>query len=115
MVVTGDSDAVVVGELTLWLVVSFGVMALILGSSLFALATWLTREPVARRVGTARDRRAARGPCRNGHRGRLLSDARRRRLVLLVTLVTFPLGWVAVAISALRVGRPFAAASGAAA
>ena len=44
IVVTGDSDAAVVAGLSAWAIASIGLLAMVLGSSLFALATWLTRS-----------------------------------------------------------------------
>ena len=114
MIVTGDSDAVVVGELTLWLIVSLGVMALILGSSLFALATWMTQS-------LSRGASALLGigallavPAVIGVAGGLFPTPI-GELALLVAILTFPLGWMALGISALRVGRPVVSATGAAA
>lgn len=112
MVVTGDSDAVVVGELTLWLIVSLGLMAMILGSSLFALATWLT-ESLSRRAAALLGIGALLAvPALAGISGGWLPSPV-GEAVMLVALVAFPLGWVALGVSALRVGRPVVSATGA--
>ena len=44
IMVMGDSDAAVVAGLSAWAIASIGLLAMVLGSSLFALATWLTRS-----------------------------------------------------------------------
>jgi heme A synthase len=40
--VYGDSDREVIGAMTPWLVAGIGLVAMLAGSALFALATWLT-------------------------------------------------------------------------
>jgi hypothetical protein len=114
MMVTGDSDAVVVAGLSAWAIASIGLLALVLGSSLFALATWLTRS-------LSRGASVLLGigallvvPALIGVTGGFLPSPASEILVV-GTLLLFPLGWVGLGLSALRVGRPVAPATGAAA
>ncbi len=44
MVVTGDSDAPLVGGMDGWTISTFGLLTLLVGSGLFAIATWRTRH-----------------------------------------------------------------------
>jgi hypothetical protein len=112
MTVIGDSDAVVVGGLTAWVIASIGLLALILGSSLFALATWLTRS-------LSRGAAALLGigallvvPVLVGVTGGLLPTPAGEVLVV-ASLLAFPLGWVALGVSALRIDRPASSATAA--
>lgn len=114
MMVVGDSDAVVVAGLTAWVIASIGLLALILGSSLFALATWLTRS-------LSRGASVLLGvgallvvPALVGVTGGILPSPASEILVL-ATLLAFPLGWVGLGLSALRVGQPVVPPTGAAA
>ena len=44
MAVVGDSDARIVGGLSLWAISALGLLTLLIGSALFAVATWLTKS-----------------------------------------------------------------------
>jgi hypothetical protein len=111
MMVIGDSDAVVIGDLTAWVIASIGLIALIVGSSLFALATWLTRTLSRRAAALLGIGALLVVPALIGVTGGILPSPA-GEILLLVTIVAFPLGWVALGISALRLDRPVAPATG---
>ena len=105
IVLTGDSDADLIGGVSPWMIGSIGLITMVLGSILFAIATWRTsslsrpasgllggrRRP--RRGRAARGRQRGNGFARRDHRGHR-GD---RRL---------PRGWIALGISALRITGP---------
>src|SRR5918994_1206732 len=43
IVATGDSDALLIGGISPWMLGSIGVLTMVVGSTLFAVATWRTR------------------------------------------------------------------------
>ena len=112
MMVGGDSDAVVVGGLTAWVIASIGLLALVLGSSLFALATWLTRSLSRRASALLGIGALLVVPVLVGVTGGLLPTPAGEILVA-ASLAAFPLGWVALGVSALRIDRPAASAAAA--
>jgi hypothetical protein len=99
VVLTGDSDAVLIGGISPWMVGSIGLLTMVFGSSLFAVATWRARS------------------LSRGASGLLAIGA----LLVVVALLgvssggvsgpvaAFPVGWIALGLSALRVGSPQAA------
>ncbi len=103
MAITGSSEAPLVGGIDGWIVMSFGLLTMLLGSALFALATWRTRS-------------LSRGAAALLGLGALLvvpaiagatSGAIPEVLVipfLLTSILAFPVGWMALGISALRIG-----------
>ncbi len=105
MVVVGDTDTPIVGGLSAWAVSMIGVMALILGSALFAVATWLTQS-------LSRGASALLGvgsllviPAIGGVTGGLVPEALVAPL-LVATILAFPAGWMALGASALRINSP---------
>lgn len=109
---TGDSDRAIIGELSGWAISTLGMLALLAGSGLFALATW--------RAGTLS--RAAAGllamgaiivvPGLMGLSGGLVPSAV-VPVAILASVLLFPAGWVALGISALRIDRAGALVEGA--
>ncbi len=104
MVVTGDSDAPLVGGMDGWMISTFGMATLLVGSGLFAIATWRTRA-------LSRGAAALLGigslvvvPVLNGIVGGLVPDILFLP-ALAAAILAFPLGWMALGVSALRV-RP---------
>ena len=105
MVVAGDSDSTFIGGLSAWAVSTIGVTALVLGSALFAIATWL---------GGSLSRAAAAMlfvgallvmPAIGGATGGLIPPVL-AYLLLLTANLAFPAGWIALGVSALRVTGP---------
>ncbi len=113
IVVMEDSDAAVVAGLSAWAIASIGLLAMVLGSSLFALATWLTRSLSRRAAALLGIGAVLVVPAAAGVTGGLLPTPMAEVLVL-VSVAAFPLGWVALGVSALRIDRPAPASAAAA-
>lgn len=115
MAVGTDTDSEIVAGLDLWFIAMIGVAALLVGSALFAVATWLTQS-------LSRSASALLGigallvfPAISGATGGDLPPAL-AYTILAIAIVAFPAGWVTLGISALRVGRgPVASTGGASA
>lgn len=102
---TGDSDALLVGGISPWMLGSIGVVTMVLGSVLFALATWRTRS-------------LSRGGSALLGFGAILMVAAMLGvgsgalplpgavIPIVAGIVVFPAGWIALGISALRVTGP---------
>lgn len=104
MAVLGDTDARSVGGLSLWAISTLGLLTLLIGSGLFAVATWLTKT--LSRVASAL---LAVGaflviPAIGGATGGVLPPALEYTF-LVIAIVAFPAGWMTLGASALRVGR----------
>ena len=104
VVITGDSDAALPGGLSPWLIGSFGLLAMVVGSGLFALATW--RASSLSRTGSAM---LAGGSAlvvlaMFGASGAL--PAALAIVAILAGIVVYPAGWIALGLSALRVTGP---------
>ena len=107
----GDSDRAVVAGLSGWAISMLGLMALLVGSGLFAVATWRARSlsrgasalliagAIAVVIGLA------------GVSGSFVPELLLPLLVF-ATVFVFPAGWVAMGVSALRVGRPVTSGEG---
>ena len=104
MAVVGDSDARIVGGLSLWAISSLGLLTLLIGSALFAVATWLTKS--LSRVASALLGVGALLviPAIGGAMGGGLPPALEIAIVV-IAIVVFPAGWMTLGVSALRVGR----------
>ncbi len=104
IVVTGDSDALLVGDVSPWMLGSFGVVTMVLGSVLFAVATWRTRT-LSRAasgllaVGAVLVVVALLGVGSGGIAAPLAV------VPVIAAIIAFPAGWVALGVSALRAGR----------
>lgn len=103
MAVTGDSDAPLVGGIDGWIIMSFGLLTLLLGSGLFAIATWRARS-------LSRWAAALLGfgailvvPSIAGATGGIVPEVLAIPF-LVAAIVAFPAGWMGLGISALRVG-----------
>jgi len=104
MAVVGDTDARVFGGLSLWAISTLGLLTLLIGSALFAVATWLTKS-------LSRAASALLGvgailviPAIGGAIGGVLQPAL-EYTILVIAIVTFPAGWIAMGVSALRIDR----------
>jgi len=104
MVVLDNSDAIV-GGMSVWAISSFGLLTLLVGSGLFALATWRARS--LSRAAAALLAVGAIGtvPALTGLTGGLV-PSEVAGLVLVLCVFAFPAGWTAIGVSALRAGRP---------
>ncbi|HEY3334492.1 MAG TPA: hypothetical protein VGK16_04575 [Candidatus Limnocylindrales bacterium] len=105
MIVLGNSDANLVAGLSVWAVSSVGVMTMLLGSVLFAIATWLARtlsRPAAAVLGIGA---LLVVPAIAGATGAFGPPAVGMAL-LWIAIVAFPAGWVGLGISALRATAP---------
>lgn len=115
MAVIGDTDARIVGGLSLWAISTLGLLMLLIGSALFAVATWLTKS-------LSRAASALLGvgallviPATGAAMGGALPPAL-EYAILVIAIVAFPAGWLTLGVSALRLGRgPVASMGGASA
>jgi hypothetical protein len=104
MAVTGDSDAPLVGGLDGWVISSLGLLTLLVGSVLFAIATWRTRALSRGAAATLGFGSIVIVPVLAGVLGGIVPEALALP-ALAVAILAFPLGWMALGVSALRV-RP---------
>jgi len=102
VVLTGDSDALVVGGISPWMLGSIGLVTMVLGSSLFAVATWRARS-------LSRGASALLGVgavlvvlALFGASGAFFPSPL-ELIPILAAIVAFPAGWLALGLSALRV------------
>lgn len=105
IVLTGDGDAVLIGGISPWMLGSLGVLTMVLGSVLFAVATWRARS-------LSRAASALLGVgavlvvfALLGVSGAPVPEAI-AVIVVAPAIVVFPGGWVALGISALRITGP---------
>jgi hypothetical protein len=104
MILGSSSDAPLVAGIDLWIVASFGLLATVSGSALFAIATWVTRS-LSRGAALMLGAGALLVvPALFGITGGLLPPVL-GYVALGVTIVLFPAGWVALGVSALRTGQ----------
>jgi hypothetical protein len=113
VIVTGSSDAALVAGLSPWMIGSIGLLTMILGSVLFALATWSARS-------LSRSASALLGVgavlvvlALMGVSGSILPEPL-TIVLLLAGILAFPAGWIGMGVSALRVTGPSPAFGGAA-
>ncbi len=106
MAVAGDSDSIFIGGLSAWTISTIGIGALVLGSGLFAVAAWLSGS--LSRVGSGLLFVGALlvVPAIGGVTGGLVPPVL-GYLVLVVAILAFPIGWISLGVSALRVGHTF--------
>lgn len=105
MVVTGDSDTRLLGGVSSWFVASMGLLAMVLGSILFAIATWLARS-LSRGASVLLGLGAVLVfIVLVGLSGGLFPSPVELAMVIAAVFL-FPAGWVALGISALRVTGP---------
>ncbi len=102
IVLTGDSDAILPGGMSPWMVGSVGLITMVVGSSLFAVATWRARSlsrPASGLlgIGAALVVVALLGVGSGGLSSPLAI------IPVLAAIVAFPAGWIALGVSALRI------------
>jgi hypothetical protein len=103
IVITGDSDATLIGGVSPWVLGSIGLLTMVLGSSLFAVATWRARSlsrtaSALLAVGAVLVVLALFGAS-----GALPSPI--AMVPVIAAIIVFPAGWIAMGVSALRAGR----------
>jgi len=112
MAMNGSTDAQIFGGLDGWAVAMLGFLALVVGSGLFGLATWRARS-----LSRAASSLLMVGAFSTvGGLAGVLGGIAPEFLVPVLTLavvLVFPAGWVAMGISALRIGRPITSLEGA--
>jgi hypothetical protein len=105
IVLTGDSDSVLIAGISPWMVGSIGLVTMVAGSSLFAVATWRARSlsrPAAGllAIGAVLVVVALLGVGSGG----LSSPV--AIIAVIAAIVAFPAGWISLGISALRITGP---------
>jgi hypothetical protein len=104
IVATGDSDAILPGGVSPWMIGSIGLVTMVIGSSLFAIATWWTRALSRRASGLLAIGAALVVPALFGASGALPSPI--AIVPIVAAILVFPAGWMAMGVSALRVTGP---------
>jgi hypothetical protein len=103
IVATGDSDAALIGGISPWALGSIGLLTLILGSSLFAVASWQARSLSRSASGLLAVGAVLVVLALFGVSGALPSPI--AMVPVLAAILVFPAGWIAMGVSALRVDR----------
>lgn len=104
IVATGDSDATLIGGISPWMVGSIGVVTMVVGSCLFAVATWRTRSlsrtaSCLLAVGAVLTMLAMIGTM-GGAMGSPVAV-----VLIFAGILLFPAGWAGLGLSALRLDR----------
>lgn len=103
IVAAGDSDATLIAGISPWMIGSLGMLTLVVGSGLFAVATWRARSLSRAASGIL----AVGAPlvvlALFGASGALSSPV--VIVPVVAAILVFPAGWIAVGVSALRVDR----------
>jgi hypothetical protein len=102
--VNGDSDRGIIGDLSGWAIATLGLLAMLAGSGLFALATWRTRSLSRGAAALLALGALIVVPALGGLTGGLVPSAL-VPLAIFASVLLFPAGWVALGISALRTDR----------
>ncbi len=105
MAVAGDTDTTFIGGLSAWAVSTIGVTALILGSALFAVATWLSGSLSRAAAALLFVGALLVVPAIGGVTGGLVPPVL-GYLALVTAILAFPIGWIALGVSALRIDGP---------
>jgi len=101
--VIGDGDARLFGGLSPWMVGSIGLLTMILGSSLFAVATWRARSLSRTASGLLAVGALLVVLALFGASGVLPSPI--VMIPVIAAIIVFPAGWIAMGVSALRIDR----------
>jgi hypothetical protein len=104
IVATGDSDAILPGGISPWFLSMLGLLTMMLGSILFAVATWLTRSLPRTASGLLAIGAVLVVPALVGISGALPPPI--ALVPIVAAVVAFPVGWIALGISALRITGP---------
>jgi hypothetical protein len=101
MAVTGNSEVTIIGDIGAWMVMSIGLLTLLVGSLLFAIATWLARSLSRRAAATLGFGSVLVMLALTGLGMGWLPDVVAYAAVV-VSVVAFPIGWLGLGVSALR-------------
>lgn len=104
IVATGDSDATLIAGISPWMVGSIGLLTMVLGSSLFAIATWRTRA-VSRGASALLGIGAVLVVLALFGASGAVEPPPLAMVAIIGAIVVFPVGWIAMGVSALRVDR----------
>lgn len=109
IVVTGDSDAILIGGVSVspWLIGSIGLLTMVAGSALFAVATWRARSLSRSASGLVAVGAVLVVLAMFGASGALPWPI--AIVPIVAAIIVFPAGWIAIGVSALRVDRVGAA------
>jgi hypothetical protein len=103
IVATGDSDATLIAGISPWMIGSIGLLTMVVGSSLFAVATWQARSLSRTASGLLAVGAVLVVLALFGASGALPSPIAIGPIV--AAILVFPAGWIAMGVSALRVDR----------
>jgi hypothetical protein len=103
IVATGDSDAALIAGISPWMIGSIGLLTMVVGSSLFAVATWRARSLSRTASGLLAVGALLVVVALFGASGALPSQI--AIVPIVAAILVFPAGWIAMGVSALRVGR----------
>jgi len=101
IVVTGDSDAAQIGGVSPWVIGSIGLLTMVAGSSLFAVATWRARSLSRTASGLLAVGAVLVVLALFGATGALPAPV--LMVPVLAAIIVFPAGWIAMGVSALRI------------
>lgn len=104
IVVAGDSDSALIGGISPWMIGSVGLLTIVVGSSLFAVATWRARSLSRTASGLLAAGALLAIPAMFGASGALPSPV--AIVPIVAAIIAFPAGWIAMGISALRITGP---------
>lgn len=102
IVVTGDSDATLIAGISPWMIGSIGLLTMVVGSSLFAVATWRARSLSRAASGLLVVGAVLVVLALLGASGALPSPI--VMVPVIAAVIVFPAGWIALGVSALRIG-----------
>jgi hypothetical protein len=103
IVATGDSDATLIAGISPWMIGSIGLLTMVVGSSLFAVATWRARSLSRTASGILAVGALLVVLALFGASGALPSPIAIAPIV--AAILVFPAGWIAMGVSALRIDR----------
>lgn len=107
IVATEDSDATLIAGISPWMIGLIGLLTMVTGSSLFAVATWRARSLSRTASGLLAVGAVLVVPALFGVSGALPSPI--AIVPIVAAIIVFPAGWIAMGVSALRVDRVGAA------
>jgi hypothetical protein len=102
IVMTGDSDTTLFGGISPWMIGSIGLLTMVVGSILFAVATWRARSLSRTASGLLAVGAVLVVLALFGASGALPSPI--AIVPIVAAIFVFPAGWVALGVSALRLG-----------
>jgi hypothetical protein len=103
IVATGDSDATLIAGISPWMIGSIGLLTMVVGSSLFAVATWRARSLSRTASGLLAVGAVLVVLALFGASGALSSPI--VIVPIIAAIIVFPAGWILMGVSALRVDR----------